>query len=116
MVEVNLGAGRTRRHLVFFVVGPVADEVRANDGDEGALRGYAAHPVVIPVEEVSCRALWRGEVARGKGDIDGPVEGGGQQRLAVAIEAGFARYRPKCRWCRARLCSEIAGRYPGRCS
>ena len=69
VVEVDFGAGCARRYLIGFVVGTVADEVRANDGDEGALWGHAAHAVVVPVEEV-------GLTRRGEGEIDGPVEGG----------------------------------------
>ena len=71
VVEVDFGAGRTRGYLVGFVVGAVADEVRANDGDEGALRGHAADAVVVPVEEVG---LTRGS----EGEIDGPIQGRGE--------------------------------------
>ena len=52
VIEVDLGAGRAGRYLIGIRRRGHRRRSPANDGDESALRGHAAHAVVIPVEEV----------------------------------------------------------------
>lgn len=83
VVEVDFITGRAGCSLVGLVIRTVADEVGADSGGEGVVGSDPADAVVVPVEDV-------GRIGIGEGQIDGPIESGGEQGSPVAVETGFA--------------------------